>query len=129
MPPLETLDRHQTATLWPLTGLVDNFGERAHGTPREIEVRWVWARNSNRQAQSNAVAHDATVITEEELTVGSLLWLGTLDEWYSSSGSVGTAVEGATGLMHVISSTKTTDLKHRFTRYESKLARNKNRVT
>lgn len=86
MPPIEVDDLYQTAVLWPATGQ-DKRGESIFGTPVEIDVRWIRKRRTGFDAKGNTILTDITVIVAEEPPYGSLLRLGTLEDWYGASGS------------------------------------------
>lgn len=107
MPALETMDRHQTAVLWEKTG-VDANNETVVGEPVEITVRWVNRPKQAGRPLNIPVTVDATVVVAQDVTIGSLMYLGTLEEFYGT-GSAGDDVQ----IMEVIAAPKTSDIKHR----------------
>jgi len=117
MPPLEEMDRHQKAVLLEYTGL-DSESERTFAAPVEIDVRWTWTRSYSTDAQGNKIALDAKVVTGQQVPVGSLMYLGTEDEWLGT-GSASNDSE----LCEVAVERTGTDIKHRFTRYSYSLKR------
>ncbi len=121
MPPLETHGRFQKATLWPVSG-VSREGEVTFGSPREVNVRWVWKESQGVDANGTAIGLSATVILDEEVPIESLMWEGKLADWADAS------TQDNNGLMQVKTTGKTPDVKGRFTRYEVGLARYRDRV-
>lgn len=108
MPAPEANGREQDAVLWEATGRYDAEGRHLIGEPREIEVRWLRKRRMGTAANGSPVMLDATVVTVEEIAVGSNMWLGTLDDWYGV-GSAGDATE----VHEVVSYDETPDVKGR----------------
>jgi len=76
-------------TYWPKAG-VDRLGQPTVGSPVEISVQW-----DNRilgaagQGTANSITVDATMFTNLELTIGTIVRYGTLNDWQ------GTGVEPA----------------------------------
>ena len=83
MPSLEQMDRNQKALLWAKSGN-DSYGEMMRSAPVEIDVRWVWKRRQVVDADGNALAVDATIITDRVIKEGSLMWLGTQADFLGS---------------------------------------------
>ena len=83
MPSVESASRNQSAVLWAKSSL-DNFGKPTVDSPLEIYVRWEEKLKESIDSQANAIAVDATVWVAQEITVGSIMWLGTLAEWNAS---------------------------------------------
>lgn len=108
MPAPEANGREQDAVLWEMTGRYDSFGRHVVGEPRQIEVRWNRKRRMGTAANGSPVMLDGTVVTVEEIPVGSNLWPGTLDDWYGT-GSAGDATE----VHEVVSVDVTPDVKGR----------------
>jgi hypothetical protein len=107
MPPLERMDRRQTAVLWGKSG-VDRYGEPKVAEPDEIEVRWVTGRKESTAKDGSTIALDAEAIVGQRIAVGSQMWLGTLEEWYGT-GSSGDATE----VMRVATYEEVPDIKGR----------------
>ncbi len=83
MPDLSSTFLNQTATYWAATGKVDNYGVPTHENPVEIEVNW--NENKSLGGQKNGTQGiDASITSDVEIKVGSLLWLGEEDEWYGT---------------------------------------------
>lgn len=107
MPAPEAACRLQTAVLWSKIG-DDDYGEPLRDDPEEINVRWVQRRTASLDANGNTISLDATVVVNQEIVVGSLLWLGALSSW-TGTGSAGDDTE----LMIVATYNETPDLKNR----------------
>lgn len=90
MPPPETSNLEQTAILWPPSG-IDKYGEKIIGTPEEIDVRWCNSLIDFVDDFGTSIKVDTAIVTEQRIESGSLLYLGTLEEWYGvgSSGDSG----------------------------------------
>lgn len=117
MPAPETNARHQKAVLWPFTG-VNNHGAPTVGDPEQIIVRWVHSKRETLDPQGNTIALDATVIVDEDIAIGSEMWLGELEDWYGT----GTAPDDSE-VMTVKTFNKTPDIKGRVFRRELGLMR------
>lgn len=109
MPTLETLDRHQKAVLWEKVE-DDTQGEPLVGDPVELTVRWEKIREEIQKPDSTIVALGAEVVVDRKIPIGSIMWLGELEEWYGT-GSQGEGVE----LMQVQVYEEIPDLKNRYT--------------
>lgn len=122
MPPLEEMDRHQSALLWPTTG-TDSFGQPLHDftvDPLCLTVRWVNKRKMTSDAAGNPVQIDAVVIANRAVATGSLMWEGGLKD------VLGTGNTPPSDIMIVIGYDTTKDIKGRFLRRELYLSRYKN---
>lgn len=107
MPPLETDDLNETATVWP-RGSYDDYGARSVSSPIEIPVRWEEVDRNQLDPQSDKIRYDALAVVDRKVEKGSLIRLGTLDDWQGTgSGSV------ESGLMEVVGYNETPDLKGR----------------
>lgn len=107
MPALETIDRYQAAVLWPFLRL-DDHGETIIDQPEEVNVRWVWKQSQMLNDKGQPVAVNATVITDDDIPLGSIMWEGSLEDYYA----VGSAGD-ADWLMEVSSIGKAPDIKGR----------------
>lgn len=110
MPQPETSHRFQDAVLWPREGYTD-YGEPVLGLPVELRVRWENARRGSLDPQGQTIAIDATVVVDRTVAVDSLMWLGTLEDWYAT-GSSGQD----NGLSQVVAFSAIPDLKGRVIR-------------
>lgn len=123
MPPLEEMDRYQDALYWPTTG-TDQYGQPVHdftaGAVVCLKVRWVNKRRLSSDAQGSPITIDASVVSNRELTVGSLMWLGKLAD------TPGTSETPESDLMIVVGYDHAMDIKGRKTRREALLQRYKN---
>lgn len=77
--PLETTELRQKAVLWPASG-IDRAGHHKRGSAEEICVRWQYSNTEATDRQGNRIAIDATVVVDRAVSVGSILWLGSLLE-------------------------------------------------
>ena len=84
--PLETQDLLQTAVLWPATATeYDNNGELKRGASVSIKVRWPYVETDGRSPQGVSIGYDGTVIVDRDITVGSIMFLGTLSDYENAS--------------------------------------------
>jgi hypothetical protein len=121
VPALEANFRSQVAVLWAWNGSYDAYGQPVPSSPPvEIAVRWntMPTRREVLDSKGNTVALDATVVVNQVIAVGSLMWLGALAQWYGiGTGSAGVSVEGQQGagneLMVVKTYTEVPDIKGR----------------
>lgn len=115
MPPLETSDRWQTATLWEYVGK-DRFGQpKVSSAPVELSVRWNTTRRLVLAPDGNRVALDAEAVVNRKIGIGSVMFLGELDDWRGTgSGSAGEESE----LWEVVTYDEVPDLKGRNVRRE-----------
>jgi len=83
MPALETKDLYQRALVWTFSGNYDRNGQPIINlsTPMEISVRWNWRKARATTPDGNTITLDASVVVGERVNVGSLMWLGTLEDW------------------------------------------------
>lgn len=118
-PPLETMDRYQKAVLWSNsgTGAGGDYGELMRGTPREIIVRWVNNRGLMRNANGDEVHIDASVVANELIQEGSLMWLGELSDWYGTGSG-----DQFASVMKVVANKDTPSIHARYRRYTAGLA-------
>lgn len=132
MPALETLDRYQTALLWPFTGNYDNFGTPIidlTDEPQEVQVRWTNKKSRVMDSKGNAIMLDATAVVDFPVLVDSLMWLGTLAEWNGESGSSSGSNASDDDLMVVKTYSRWPDIKNRNIRQIVGLMRYKNTLS
>lgn len=129
MPAPEHDNRRQKAVLWTRKG-VNRQGQLKLNSPAEIIVRWKWVKREIVDRQGNTVAIDAEVVTVQDIPVGSVLWLGSVDDlpggapswsdaWGDSWSDAWGSEEAGGGLptedvMQVITAPTTPDIKGRF---------------
>ena len=107
----------QTAVLWSAAGIGD-YGQPTISNPTEIRVRWNDVQSEALDPQGNTITVDASAIVNRDVSIGSILWLGTLTNW------VGTGSNDQNGkLMQVKTFNSTPDLKNRVARREVGLIR------
>ncbi len=107
MPAMEQSGRYQAAVLWPKAGQ-DRYSEPLRGAAVELRVRWNTTRREVIDSAGNRISLDAEVVLDRLVTVGSLFWLGTLQE-FNATGSADNGVE----IMEVVSYEETFDDKGR----------------
>lgn len=105
MPSVETSDLVQTAVLWELSSK-DNYNRPVVGVGEDIPVRWLKNRGESKSSEGDAQSKTVTVIVCQSIPIGSLLWLGSLND------IVGTALP-STNLYIVTDYSETPDLKGR----------------
>lgn len=96
MPPPEEAYREQSAVLWRATGTYDRYGQPKLSAAEDVDVRWIQRRTEVQDAQGNTVTLDATVISVEDIPVGSEMWLGRLEDF------LGTGSGGPETEIHVV---------------------------
>lgn len=86
MPAIEINDLHQKAVLWAATGY-DDYGEPTIGsaTGTEIDVRWIDEQSEVSDPKGGTIASIATVIVDQDIAVGSVMWLGELANYVASA--------------------------------------------
>lgn len=91
MPPLETKDLLQYAVLWGFIGY-DDYNKPIHDLPIQLSpplgVRWTWKRTMLQDPQGNNISIDAQAIVPFKIAPDSLMWLGTLSDWYGTGSAV-----------------------------------------
>ena len=128
MPSLEQLDLAQTALLWPAYGWdyhgqprYDADGEPIVGPPEEIEARFSIKQAEMVDPKGNSIVVQSTAVVDRRVREGSLLWIGTLDDWLGT-GSAGDDNE----LYEVRAYAESPDLKNRYVRRTVGLMRYRN---
>lgn len=121
MAPLETSSLYQDAVLWTLKSL-DARGQKRLSTPESMKVCWtehegVGVGAGGAEGGTNPI--DATAVVDRDITIGSIMWQGRLEEWNPTLPQ---------DLMEVVGRTATPDVKGRqfyrtvtLRRYKSKL--------
>lgn len=103
MPDMESDNLHQKALLWAANGIND-YGQYKVDAKVEINVRWQEERRQGVDAQGSTIAIEATVVVDREITVGSIMWLGSEEDL---------TTDPPTGLKQVLSYRKIPDIKGR----------------
>lgn len=113
MPPIETFHCHDDAVYWRFSGRQsDTGGEPLLDPPVDIKVRWELGRTEGVDPQGNVIALDGLVVVRQKVEILSVMWRGTLNQWYGHES--GTGSEGAMDeLMQVRTYTEVPDLKRR----------------
>ena len=109
MPAQELSHLYQTAVLWSVSG-IDRYGQPTMDTPVEIHLRWDDSSHTSLDPQGNRVRVDATALVDQDIAVGSELWLGTLDDWVGT----GTGQDDETIVMTVKTFNSTPDVRGRY---------------
>lgn len=107
MPSPEIANRLQKALLWAKIS-DDAYGEPVVSAPVEIDVRWVTKRRQATGPDGTPIAIDATVIVNQEIAIGSIMWEGSMAEWVGTGSG-----EADKFLMQVMTYDETPDLKNR----------------
>ncbi len=108
MPQQEISHLRQWAILWPFTGY-DSYGQAVVGTPVEIRVRWNTSRTEMLDPQGNTISLDGSAVVKRIIHVGSQMWLGTLEEWYSPGPGSGSGSGAADDELHEVKAFKDTE--------------------
>lgn len=126
MPAFETMDLHQTAVLWTKEG-TDDYGQPLRSaTGEEISVRWETGRRQGLDGQGSVVAHDASVVVDRLVGIGSLMWLGTFDD-LPGTGTPNLRTPDS-DVMEVVDYYETPDIKNRNIRRVVKLIRHSDTI-
>jgi hypothetical protein len=119
MPPLESLDRYESALLWEATGESNDNGDPlVSPTPVEIRVRIVYKMRQSVDPNGNVIGVDAMMHANREIAVGSRVWEGSLSEWVGTGSS-----EPAVRVLYVSTDETALDIKGRFRRYQYGMTR------
>lgn len=118
MPPVEEMDRNDEAVLWPLVGYSRRV-EPVLGVPRQIYVRWVGKQSRTLTPTGNTIALDATVVVDEDIPMGSILWKGAIEDLIGT----GSFTSPTDSLFQVKAVNSTDDLRGRFARRSCGLMR------
>ena len=130
MPPPEEGERRQTAILWavsPSDGLSPRtgpYGEIIVEDPVEIRVRWVDRSSQTIGPTANTISYDSVAVVGQAIPIGSLMWLGTLEDYYGT----GEGDVQSNRIMQVDEYKETPDLKGREVLRSVGLMRYKNRL-
>lgn len=126
MPAIEYVDTPQIAILWPCSG-VDAYGKPQIdvNNPIELSVRWERSNEEILDPDGNTIKLDASVVVDRKIRVGSLMWLGELDDWVGTGSGSG---QLDTELMEVVGYKNIPDLKGRTSWEEVGLIRYKNQL-
>lgn len=79
MPAQETTSRHQKAVLWAANGVTD-YGKIKVDAAAEIDVRWEEGLQEAVDPNGETIAIDAMVVVDQDVVVGSIMWLGEKDD-------------------------------------------------
>jgi hypothetical protein len=118
MPDVEVSQLNQDAVLWMAIGR-DIYGQPVvSNEPRQLKVQWNNVRQEALDAKGNTISIDAIVVTDVDIKVGSVMWLGKIDDLVGTS-----PAQPVQDAMQVQTFNATLDLKGRATRRTAKLMR------
>lgn len=83
MPAQETTHRFQKAVLWTAvtTGVKSSdYGEHKVNAKIQILVRWEERRREAIDPNGNTIAVDIVAVVNQDIPVGSIMWLGDIDD-------------------------------------------------
>lgn len=112
MPSVERIERHQKAVLWAFHSH-DRHGQIKVSSPVELTVRWEEERRSTIGDDGTPLSIDVTVWVDRDIRPLSIMRLGKL----------ASLPNPVTGLMQVITTEKSPDIKGRMTQYSVLLKR------
>jgi hypothetical protein len=118
MPDIETSDLLQQAMYWRANGVTGVSGEMKVEAGIEIPVRWEDAYREVIGPSGQKIGLTADVMADRDIKLGSILWLGSLEEW-SNTGSGADETE----LYQVITKEVTPDIRAINTRWKLGLMR------
>lgn len=126
MPAPERSDQLQDALYWEYQGIVDGEVQLAAPVLLSVSntppngVRWNQTRRDAKDPKGQKITLDASLVTSTRLVPDSLVWPGSLDDWFGT----GTGSETFdTELMQVVTETLVTDIKGRETSMKYGLVR------
>jgi hypothetical protein len=102
---IESSDRHQYAVMWVPSGY-SQTGDKTVSEGTELAVRWEDNVSSRRPDKGDEIEFDARIVINQDITVGSLFWLGKESE-------LPDPVTEVTRLFEVVEFRKTPDVKGR----------------
>lgn len=105
MPQMEINDLHQFAVYQAANGS-DTYGNKKVDAAIEICVRWETKRKEVQDGEGNTIVLESNVVVNQELKIGSTLWLGQLTDYPSPP----------TDLQQVVTYTEIPDVKNRISR-------------
>lgn len=112
----ETADRHRKAVLWPVSvaGVTADGTRVISSTPIQLDVRWQTGETEALDPQGAPIAVDATVVVDQVITTGGIMWLGAL---LDLPGTANPLERWPTGdIMQVITFNESYDIKGRVPR-------------
>lgn len=110
MPPLEQMDLTEKAILWELMRRDEDGDPVVAGEGVEIDVRWVVGQRLVMDAQGNQRAVDATVVVDQDVPLGSVLWRGSRSDLEATT-LTGTDTLPDDSLMEAVVKNEAWDLK------------------
>ncbi len=96
MPQNEVAYLFQTALYWARTGYDLSGQPTVTALPKELApwtrprpsgVRWKWTKKETLDPKGNTITLDAVVTCQQDLLVGSHMWLGCLNDWNGTGSS------------------------------------------
>lgn len=118
---MEIRDLYQPALFWA-PAQNDQYGQPQVHPPVQIRVRWNTIRREWLDHQGNSVILDADAVVSQKVPIGSLMWLGTLEDWNGVGSGSGSAELGDE-LCEVKNYTETPDIRNRYRRRTVQLLR------
>jgi hypothetical protein len=124
MPAFETIDRNDDAVIWAAlaTGNPSDFdesGERKVSAGAAIKVRWSFVNREAVDPKGNTIAIDVDLIVNQDVTIGSVFWLGLLS-------ALPSPVTDVTNLYQCVTFEKLDDLRGRVSKRSCGLVRYSN---
>lgn len=105
MPSIEADELDQVAVLWEYESQTRK-GETKVSSPVEVDVRWITGSRQVTNSQGRPISVDAQAVVDRDMTVGSILWLGSLADYHRDPAD-------EQRLMEVASFRNVPDLKNR----------------
>lgn len=122
MPAFEVMDLRQDAVLWSFAGN-DRRGQPTYYFPVAVKVRWLNKLREVLQPDGTTIAIEIQVIIARDVKIGSVFWLGKLEDLPDSFSSPDS------GLYQAITFDSTPDIKNRNVRRTLNLMRYKDTLT
>ena len=85
---LETSSRRQKAVLWAAGTEHTSEGRKKVIAAVEIDVRWEEKQQDALNEAGEIIRVDAVAVVNQTVAVGSLMWLGELEDWVAATGGL-----------------------------------------
>lgn len=84
MPALETSCRNQKVVYWAKSGM-DKFSKVTVSGRVELDARFEKKSGETMNAKNERVATIGTMISDQDLLIGSIIWIGSIDAWETAT--------------------------------------------
>lgn len=116
MPTPERSDQLQDALYWEYQGLIDGEVQLAPKVQLSppFGVRFNMTRHDGKDPKGQKIALDGSLVATTQLVMNSLVWPGTLDDWYGTGSGTGSGSgDFDAEVMQIVTVTLVPDIKNR----------------